>query len=153
MIQTRFASLKDVEGVTDMLLANAEEIQGRWGHNYLEPRHRLHFIRLVTYWIRDHYVRVVEDADKIVGCIIAQMSPSLWDPDTKMLDSRTIYVEPGHRNSRATAVLWAAWDQDVSQYLDENKISQAVMSGQPGRTNINFKRRGWGLADQLWVRY
>jgi hypothetical protein len=150
---TRFATALDTPAVADLLLKNAAEIQGRWGHNYIEHRHTAHVIGLVTQWIRHHYVRIVEHKNLIVGCIIAQMSPSLWDPETKMLETRTVYVDPEHRSSRASVILWQAWDQDIQQYLDNKKINQAVVSGQPGRTNINFRRRGWSLADQLWVRY
>ena len=152
MIQTRFAGIADIEKITELVLANGEEIHGRWAYDHQEIKKSSHVAQLVTYWIKEHYVRVVEHDQHIVGCIIAQMSPNLWNPNVKSLDSRTIYVQPNHRNSRATAVLWSAWDQDVSRYLDENKISMAVMSSQPGRTNINFKNRGWDMADQLWVR-
>jgi hypothetical protein len=148
---TRFALISDTEQITRLVLANGQELDGRWAYDH-EHMNKSHFAELVIYWIRDHYVRVVEHGQDIVGCIIAQMTPNLWNPKLKTLESRSIYVIPSSRNGRASVMLWTAWDQDVSRYLDEKKISMAVMSSQPGRTNINFKNRGWDMADQLWVR-
>lgn len=150
-MHTRFATMSDTEQITSLVLANGQELDGHWAYDH-ESIKKEHVLGLVTYWIQEHYVRVVEHDHDMLGCIIAQMTPNLWNPKLKTLDSRTIYVRPSSRNGRASAMLWRAWDQDVSRYLDDKKISLAVMSSQPGRTNINFKNRGWDMADQLWVR-
>lgn len=146
----RFAQVQDVPSVVDLLIRFASEARVGFRSAQGEDLVRLH--RLVLSWITDHYVRVAVADHKICGVIIAERGQDFWDPSRTILQERAWYVEPEFRNSRISARLWQAWQQDSDRYISASTVNMVLMSTQGPSTLFDPGRRGWRLIEQTWSK-
>lgn len=149
-MSTRFATIYDVPSVIELLLAFSQE--ARVGFRTPTASDNARLSRMIAFWIRDHYVRVAEQDAKIIGVLIAERGQDFWDPERRILQERAWYVVPEHRHSRASARLWADWQQHSTEYVNSNQVQSVLMSTQGPTTQFDPGRRGWRLIEQTWIK-
>lgn len=147
---TRFATTADIQPVLELLLAFGREAEIGFRRESTQDCERL--VRMIQGWIHQHYVRVAQVGTDIIGVLIAERMADFWDPDRRFLMERAWYVLPEHRGSRASARLWAAWQEDCGRYIRDHIVDAAVMSTQGGASNIDLASRGWRHIESHWMR-
>lgn len=147
---SRFATHQDSPGIVALLLQFAQQCRVGFRSHTVQDQARL--ITMVHAWIQDHYVRVAEQDNRIIGVLIAERGQDFWDPERVILQERAWYVDPEYRNTRASARLWQAWQQDSDRYIHNRNVNMVLMSTQGPTTQFDPGRRGWRLIEQTWSK-
>ena len=148
---TRFAQISDVPGVVELLREFSTQARvgfRPWDHSRDLPR----MIALVQNWQYQHYVRVSVDQHQVQGVLIAELGTDFWDPERRILQERAWYVRESARETRASAQLWRAWQQDTEQYLSRGRVAAVLMSTQGSATDFDPGHRGWRMIEQTWMK-
>lgn len=147
---TRFAIIADLPRIMAMLESFGREAWVGFRSPTAQDRERLQ--RMVLAWITNHYVRVALNQDQVCGMIIAERGQDFWDPERVLLQERVWWIEPHCRNSRISAKLWQAWQQDSDQYVRSGRVQGVLLSTQAAHTDFDPGRRGWRLIEQIWIK-
>ena len=102
--------------------------------------------------IEDHLALVYCDEDKVIGCIGGFITPSQFDPKTKVFNEVLWYVDEDYRRTRAPLLLFNA----VENYCKDNEIKHMIMASLGNRRDESlakfYDRRGYVHFETTYIK-
>lgn len=146
----RAGSITDIYNIIQLLKEFSQEADVGFRQFQHSDRERL--VYMIQNWINNHYVRVIDVGDELVGIIVAELINDFWDPDRRFLQERAWYVKKDYRSTRESVRLWQRWQNDCDQYLNRKIVDGVLLSTQTDSTDFNPGRRGWRAIEMVWIK-
>ncbi len=92
------------------------------------------------------------DQAKATGLLMAIRESNVWIPEKISLKEMVWYVKPEYRNSTAAGRLFSAFCTEAEKQLNNGSIEAYFIGVMSSTNSIDFERRGFRLAERLYIK-
>lgn len=89
---------------------------------------------------------------ELIGAIAGVREPNVWFPNKIAIREMFWYVQRGHRHTTAGARLFRAYQAWAEQELNTGAAEAYFISNMSTTSPIDFERRGFRIAEQLYIK-
>lgn len=150
MIKIRCATRSDFSRIIELLDHYFNEsIYGLHINETVDPQHASKILFQV---IHQGIIWLAEEEDKLIGMLAVVREPNVWFPDKISLRELMWYVHPDYRMTTAAGRLFREYTQCAEVELNNGRIEAYFMTAMSTTTNIDLKKRGFRLAENLYIK-
>lgn len=147
-MKIRPASPFDISAILEML----REYRENTPLDFLrEADNAVYITQVLTEIMAGRGVALVAETDKIVGMMLASISPSAWSPKHLVLTELAYWVCVEARGSSAAHRLIAAYVELGNELKTKGSISAFFISKMVNSPDLNYGRFGFTKLEEFWV--
>lgn len=150
MIKIRTATRSDFAGIIELL--DHYFAESAYGFHVSESVDPEHASKILFQVLHQGVVWLAEDDDRLVGLLAVVREPNIWFPAKISLRELMWYVHPDYRMTTAAGRLFLEYTRWAETELNSGRIEAYFMTAMATTTNIDLKKRGFRLAENLYVK-
>lgn len=146
-MQIREANIFDIDEILDMLrqYRNATPLP------FLREANDAEYISaLLNSILAGAGIALVAEKDKLVGMLLAQISPSAWSPKHLLMNELAYWVNVDARGSTAGYRLLKAYADKGNELVKSGRIAKFFISKMVNSPDINYGRFGFSKIEESW---
>ena len=150
MIKIRTATRSDFSKIIELLDHYfAESAYGLHVNESPDPQHAS---RILFQVIHQGVIWLAEDDEKLAGILAVVREPNVWFPAKISLREMMWYVHPDYRMGTTSGRLLREYTTWAENELNSGRIEAYFMTTMATTTNIDLKKRGFRLAENLYIK-
>jgi N-acetylglutamate synthase-like GNAT family acetyltransferase len=150
MISIRTATRSDLRSIIDLLAGYFAE--STYGLHVNEQVDADHATRLLFQVLHQGRIWLAYDDAELVGVLAVVREPNVWFPKKIALKEVAWYVTKAARTTSAGGRLFLAYEQWAQEQLSNGMVDAYFMTEMSTTSPIDFERRGFRLAERLYIK-
>jgi len=150
MIKIRQATRSDFARIIELLDHYFDE--SAYGLHVSESPDPQHASRILFQVIHQGVIWLAEDDEKLAGILAVVREPNVWFPAKISLREMMWYVHPDYRMGTTSGRLLREYTTWAENELNSGRIEAYFMTTMATTTNIDLKKRGFRLAENLYIK-